>query len=173
MTCTLSQTARTRFGKREIHVGSRNGMTQRSTSYWLRWFMLPVALPALMCLSLAGLQAAFHLHAFNLWHQSLAGGITAAFWIVATCVIAPSQRMTTCSLSFLVGAALAWFLIGKSHWPDYSGTTRLATYITWVSGLCTLGAIAFVQFRQKRTQPEVGQVSSEAAPSASPDEPST
>jgi hypothetical protein len=147
--CIIEKTEQvTALGERHIEM---NKQMKRTTVYWARWVTM---LPALIGAVLAMFVAVYYwtpIKIFYVWHQAAVGFLFAVIWMVLTFLLAPSHKILACVVSLPVGACLAWFLLGETNWPDYSGVTRIQTYITWSGGVLTL--ILLCVIRRKRNIP--------------------
>ena len=87
-----------------------------------------------------GVAGAFLASYTGVWDTPVAG-FCAAFGVVVTAFLAaPQLKLATATASFIVGAAVAWWLVGDSFWPE--GLPK-AYQPTNVPFYCTVAGGAF------------------------------
>ena len=123
-------------------------MIDRTTLDWTRWLCLPIALFVILFFLCLGVHFA-GLNIFHLQGKSVGGFLSAVLWVLATFFIAPDHKIQTTFTALVAGVILSWFLIGKTDLPDYSGATRLPTYITWSSGIPGFAVAVIANQRNK------------------------
>ena len=97
---------------------------------------------------ISGILAAFAADAVGLWHLPIAG-FSAAFAVVAVAYwAAPERKLLVAVLALMLGALVAWPLLGTQHYPEhYSGglayqPTYLPLAATYLGGLLAYAIVA-------------------------------
>lgn len=107
----------------------------------LRWCVLPVV----MAVVFGGVGVALEIvtAVLNIWFEPIGGFVLAAAWVSSAYVIAPRFKQCASGVAFVVGAVLAWVLVGHAWWPEGYDNAYQATAIPYVTTLIG-GAITFV-----------------------------
>jgi hypothetical protein len=119
-----------------------------------QWILATLAVIAIFFI--VGIAADIATGALGYWHVLGAGFFAAMAVVVAAFVFAPSHRFTCASYAFAIGAAVAWYSLEPSWYPEDYGIRAyqpthlpvLATYLGGAIGL-TLSAIWWYWSRRK------------------------
>ena len=127
-------------------------MPDRSAAYWVRWFCLPTLLVAIIMAGLLLGGCLVRILPFSLpdiWLQSGVGFTCAIVWIVVAFRVIPDHARVGLIACFVLGSVISWVLNGKVFWPDYSGQTRLPTYVSWAGGILAVVGILVAEQRRR------------------------
>ncbi len=115
----------------------------RTVLYWFRWFALPAFVFAVFMAT--GILAEVPVRVFRLWEDLWIGIACACTWVLTAYLVAPEKKSIAAVVLFLVGALLAWKLVGHSWYPEGSPKayqpSHLPFALTCTSGLMTLGLL--------------------------------
>jgi hypothetical protein len=88
-------------------------MSSPSLRYWL---LAPLTVAG--AFFAFGIAAALAADVAGLWELPVAGFVAAFAVVVSAYVAAPSHKLSFACVCFLVGAALAWWMLKDSYWPE-------------------------------------------------------
>jgi len=122
----------------------------KSVLYWFRWFALPAFVFGAFIAT--GILAEVPVTVFGLWEDLWVGIACAVTWVLTSFFIAPEKKTIVSTVFFVLGALLAWILVGKSWYPESHPRAYQHTYIpfalTFISGLSTLALLAIIKKRK-------------------------
>lgn len=103
----------------------------------IRWLSTPFV--PVMAFLLAALSSGLLADKLGFWHEPVMGFVSAFVVVISAYLTAPDGKDWISLVAFLIGAVVAWFLVGDSFYPENYFRAYEPTYVplvaTYIGGL--------------------------------------